>query len=178
MKRSQIFLAVLIFCVTLIGMDAQAQPRWMIGGRLGLSMYTIQGAGEFDFRTFQYTTSSSLKAGLQIGPTAEAIFNKKWGIGTDVNINTQAGTPIEWAIFGKYYFNISGSQIRPYGDAGFSLFFSPGGPYFCIRAGGGALFPIAKNLYVAADLQIGPVFTTGSTSFYIAATSGIRYELN
>jgi hypothetical protein len=178
MKRSLILLAAVGLCIAFIATDAAAQPRWMVGGRLGLSMYTVSGAAEWDPNTFQFKSSTSLKAGLQIGPTAEVIFNKKWAIGTDVNINTQAGTPIEWAFFGKLYFNVSGSKIRPYGDGGFSLFFAPGGPYFCIRAGGGALFPIAKNLYVAADLQLGPVFTSGSTSFYIAATSGIRYEID
>jgi hypothetical protein len=178
MKRSSLVCALLLLCIVLLAMEAQAQPKWLIGGRLGLSMYSVQGAATWDWATYQFTTSSSLKAGLQIGPTAEAVFNRRWAIGTDMNINTQAGTPIEWATFGKYYFPMSGSQIRPYADAGLSLFFVTGGPYFGIRAGGGALFPIAKNLFVAADLQIGPVFTTGSTSWYIAATSGIRYELN
>jgi hypothetical protein len=31
-------------------------------------------------------------------------------------------------------------------------------------------------LYIPADLQLGPVFITGGTFFYIAATTGIRYE--
>ena len=102
---------------------------------------------------------------------------EQMGIGSEFNINTQAGTPIEWATFFKMYFLIKGSDIRPYADGGFNLFFVTGGPYFGIRFGGGALFKIANRLYVPADLQLGLVFPTGATVFYLAITSGIRYEI-
>jgi len=42
---------------------------------------------------------------------------------------------------------------------------------------GGAYFPVAPHIEIPADLQMGPVFTTGSTTFYLAITSGIRYTL-
>jgi hypothetical protein len=57
------------------------------------------------------------------------------------------------------------------------LIFATGGPYFGIPFGGGALFPIAKNLYIPADLQFGPVFLPGKTAFAIEATTGIRFEI-
>ncbi len=159
---------------------AEAQSaRWVVGGRLGLSISTGGGTGggvpQFNAATGRFETASSTQAGLQIGPTAEVIFAKQFAIVTEFNINTQAGTPIEWANMFKAYFAISGSKILPYADGGFSLLFVTGGPWFGIRAGGGALFPIAKDLYIPADLQLGPIFVTGSTIFFIEATTGIRY---
>ncbi|MEW6511535.1 MAG: hypothetical protein AB1428_11325 [Bacteroidota bacterium] len=167
--------AILAWCTV----DASAQPQWVVGGRLGLSIYTVGGGSSYFDPFFGQTIKppSSTQAGLQIGPSGEVIFNRRFAICMDLNLNTQGGTPIEWANTFKMYFNIPGSKIRPYGDAGFNLFFYTGGPYFGIRAGGGALFPIAQDLYVPADLQFGPVFATGITPFYIAVTSGIRYEI-
>ena len=160
---------------------AQSSLKWNIGGRFGLSV----GSG-----------GGGSSAGLQIGPMAELLFNKNMGVGTELNINTQPGTPIEWADYFKYYFDIPGnSNIKPYADAGISLWFFTGGPFFGIRFGGGANFKVAPNLYIPADLQLGPVFystpgvsynylgypygstSTSSTFFYFAITSGIRYEL-
>jgi hypothetical protein len=180
MKRAFLLLALVLVTVSLCS-TVEAQPRWMVGGRFGLSIYTVGGGDIPSFNGFQFVTikgPSSTQAGLQIGPTGEVIFNKKYAICMDLNLNTQGGTPIEWANTFKMYFDIPGSKIRPYGDAGFNLFFYTGGPYFGVRAGGGALFPIAQNLYIPADIQLGPVFATGITPFYIAITSGIRYEIN
>jgi hypothetical protein len=149
--------------------------------RLGLSIFTGYSLGGTTANNLLYyyygttTTTSNTSAGLQIGPTAEVIFDKHYAVVTAFNINTQGGTPIEWQNTFKYYFSVSGSQIKPYADAGFSLIFATGGPYFGIPFGGGALFPIAKNLYIPADLQFGPVFLTGTTAFAIEATTGIRY---
>jgi hypothetical protein len=39
------------------------------------------------------------------------------------------------------------------------------------------MFQIDKNLYIPADIELGPVFLGGTvgTGFYLAVTSGIRY---
>lgn len=188
MKRSVTALAVLalVLMVARPEITFAQQPNWQVGMRLGLSIFTGYGGGgssnnqvvnQFLQIVNQNTSSSGTKAGLQIGPTGEVIFNHTYAIVTAFNINTQSGTPIEWQNTFKYYFNISGSKIRPYADAGFSLVFVTGGPYFGIPFGGGALFPIAKNLYIPADLQFGPIFLTGTTAFAIEATTGIRFEL-
>jgi hypothetical protein len=138
--------------------SAEAQTRWVAGGKMGLSL--LDGT-----------------AGLQIGPMGEVIFNRKMAVGSEFTINTHPGTPVNWANYFKYYFTVPGSTVKPYADAGFSLWFYTGGPYFSLNFGGGAQFPVAKNLYIPADLQLGPVFATGTTVFYFALTSGIRYEI-
>ncbi len=140
------------------GGTAVAQLKWTVGGNLGLSI--IGGA-----------------AGLQFGPMAEASFNKNMAVGSELSINTQAGTPIEWGNYFKYFFVIPGSKIRPYADGGLSLFFFTGGPYFGIRFGGGATFPLANKLLIAPEIQLGPVFGGGGSTFYLVLRGGIRYEL-
>jgi hypothetical protein len=181
MKRSLVLLMALAAVMTARPEIAPAQTQWMVGMRLGLSIFTGYGLGNSTANSYlnyfygNTTTPSSTSAGLQIGPTAEVIFDKHYAVVTAFNINTEAGTPIEWQNSFKYYFTISGSNIKPYADAGFSLIFATGGPYFGIPFGGGALFPLSKNLYIPADLQFGPVFLTGTTAFAIEATTGIRF---
>ncbi len=155
---------------------AQSSLKWVVGGRFGLSIMSGYGS----------------TAGLQIGPMGELLFNKNMGVGTELNINTQAGTPIEWADYFKYYFDVPDNpNIKPYADAGLDLWFFTGGPFFGIRFGGGVNFKVAPNLYIPADLQLGPYFystpsldvfgfnspSTSKTIFYFAITSGIRYEI-
>ena len=159
---------------------AGSGTNWIIGGRIGMAI----GSG------FGGST-----VGLAIGPMAEVLFNKNMAVGTELNINTFEGTPIEWADYFKYYFDIPGSTVKPYANAGLSLWFATDGPYFAVRFGGGANFKVANNLYIPADLQIGPIFystktagfdpntfqatstSTTKTIFYIGITTGIRYEL-
>ncbi len=158
---------------------SEAQVRWVVGGRLGMSLGTVSVAAPYNPYAYYYGTTnqstSSTSAGLQIGPTAEVIFGKQFAVTTEFNINTEAGTPIEWANTFKAYFLINGSKILPYADGGFGLLFVTGGPFFGVRAGGGALFPVAKNLYIPADLQLGLYFGNSLTLFWLAITSGIRY---
>jgi hypothetical protein len=179
MKRVFSLLPLFALTLLLVVTTVDAQTTWAVGGRLGISIGSY-GASTPAYGYYGYAASSasSTSAGLQIGPTGEVIFNRQFAIATEFNINTQGGTPIEWANSFKVYFPIQGSKIRPYADAGFSLWFITGGPYFGIRGGGGALFPIANKLYIPADLQLGPVFlgSGAGTFFYIAATTGIRYE--
>lgn len=161
MKNFYLVFTILLVMIASDSIIAQ-KTNWLVGGRFGLSI----SSGSFNS-----------SAGLQIGPMAELLIGKNMAVGTEFNINTQAGTPIEWADYFKYFFDVKGSKIRPYANAGFGLWFLTGGPYFGIRFGGGANFPIAKNLYIPADLQLGPVFITNNSIFYIAITSGIRYYI-
>ena len=183
MKRFLALIAVIGLLSAGLISESQAQTKWVVGGRLGMSLYSAGGGGGgsyYNYYTGTYQSAggtSSTSAGLQLGPMAEVTFSKQFAIGTELDINTQGGTPIEWASYFKVYFNIPGSKIKPYADAGFNLFFYTGGPYFGIEGGGGANFPIAPNLYIPADLKLGPVFASGSTVFYLAVTSGIRYEI-
>lgn len=114
-------------------------------------------------------------AGFQIGPTFDVAFGKGLDAGTEFLINTQTGTPVGWANYFKYLIDVPQSDITPYADGGFNLMFVTGGPYFGIQFGGGAYFPVAKGISIPADFQFGPIFATGSTAFYVAFTTGIRY---
>ncbi len=133
-----------------------------LGGRFGLSVYSGGGASA---------------TGLQIGPTFDYEFKRGMLVGSELNINTQTGGPIEWAFFFKYLIPMRAAKIQPYVDGGFGLWLVTGGPFFGIRFGGGAYFKVAPNLQVPADLQLGPVFASGTSVFYVAITSGIRYTL-
>lgn len=164
MKR---FLTVFsVIAMLIIGSIAATQAqtaKWIVGGNMGLSMISGGGLGT--------------NAGFHFGPMAEVVFSKQYAIGTEFNINTQTGTPIEWADYFKYYIAVPGSKIKPYVDGGISLFFVTNGPYFGIRFGGGVLFNVAKSIYVGPDLQLGPVFVTGATLFYILIRGGFRYDI-
>jgi hypothetical protein len=176
MKRFVPLFVVALLVLALGASTADAQVKWMVGGRLGLSLGTLSistPANIYGFAPAANTSSTS--AGLQIGPTVEVIFGKQFAICEDFNINTEGGTPIEWTSAFKAYFPISGSQIKPYADGGFGLLFVTGGPFFGVKAGGGALFPISNNLYIPADLQLGLYFGNGATLFWLAGTTGIRY---
>lgn len=139
------------------------ENRFAVGGRIGLS---VAGGAE-------------TSAGFQFGITGEYFFNQDFEMAaiSEVNINSQTGTPIEWANSFKYFISINKADIKPYIDGGFGLWFYPGGPSFAIRFGGGTNFLATPKIYIPVDIQIGPVFATGGSVFYFAVTSGIRYYL-
>jgi hypothetical protein len=142
---------------------AQAQSvKWSVGGHMGISI--VSGGG-------------GSSAGFHFGPMGEVIFSKQFAVGTEFNINTQAGTPVDWTNYFKFYIDAKTVKIKPYVDAGFGLMFITGGPYFGIRFGGGCGFMVAKNMYVGPDLQLGPVFATGVTLFGITIRGSFRYEI-
>ena len=134
MKYSFVTIALIALLCLTFAPTVEAQPKWVIGGNMGLSLYNGT-------------------AGFHFGPMTEAVFERQFAIGTALNINTQPGTPVEWPFYFKYFFKIPGSKIQPYADAGFDLYIYTGGPYFGLRFGGGANIPIARSLSIAPDLQ-------------------------
>lgn len=161
MKHS-FFKYVLITLFFPVALILAQQGDQIIGARAGLSIGSAGG---------------SSSAGFQLGGCYEYFLNKNASIGSELNLNTQDGTPIEWGNSYKYYFKVPAHNLKAYIDGGFNLWFMTGGPYFGFRFGGGALFPIDKKLYVPVDIKMGPIFISGSNVFYFAITSGIRYEL-
>jgi hypothetical protein len=155
------FLLILVAVLSVVGAQASGQTHYLGGGNMGLSVGSAAGQSS---------------AGFHFGPMFEVVFQKNLAVGTELNINTQDGTPVEWGDYFKYYFSIPGSKVRPYVDGGFSLWFVTGGPYFGLRFGGGANIPVGRNLYVSPDMQLGPIFATGTTVFYFTMRGGLRYE--
>ena len=154
----------LLSFVCLFSVLSYSQNRFVVGGRMGLSV-----AGEVE-----------TSPGFQIGPMGEYFFipgNNEMALGSEININTQNDTPIEWANYFKYFVKFSRADIKPYVDGGLSLWFYRGSPSLAIRFGGGINFLVAPNIYIPADIQLGPVFATGTSVFYFVITSGIRYEI-
>lgn len=156
-----ILLTLLLFAASDVS-HAQA-PKWVIGGNMLLSITTGGWGGS--------------SAGFTFGPMAEVVFNRQLAVGTEFNIYTTTGTPIEWATYFKYYIDAKSSKLKPYVDGGLGLVFATGGPYFAFRFGGGVGFQVARGIWVGPDLQLGPVFVTGSTSFVILIRGGFRYDL-
>jgi hypothetical protein len=176
--KQRLFLSSVLLLLMVFGVNMMYAQKvnWLVGMRLGLSLVSTPGADAYNWQTGKTeTVGGGVKAGFQFGPTAEVIFSKTYAVVENLNINTQTGTPIEWQSLFKYYFNIKGSTIKPYAQAGFSLIFITGGPYISIPFGGGALFQLAKNVYLPADLIFGPIFGGGTTVFGVEVTTGIRY---
>jgi hypothetical protein len=161
-KHMKKYYAIILFSITMV-IGLNAQTRLLVGGKMGLSVLNSE---------------SSSESGFQLGPMGELLLDRNMSIGSEFTINTQSGTPIEWGNYFKYYFDTNQPSIRPYVNGGFSLWFYTGGPYLALRFGGGANFFVAPNLYIPADIQLGPVFASGTTPFYLAFSSGIRYYIN
>jgi hypothetical protein len=168
---------LILFTIIITDTSIAQKNKWVVGGKIGMNIDAGTGGG----------------VALQIGPVGEYSLNKNMAIGSEFTLNTSVGTPVGWVNYFKYYFDVRGSKIKPYAHSGLGLVFVTGGPFFTILFGGGANFPIAKNLYIPAELQIGPVFysySTGvqgfgfasqsvsNTRFIINITSGIRYYIN
>ena len=145
MKKSM-FTATLILAVLAVTPRGYAQ-HWSLGGNMGLSL--LGGS-----------------AGFHVTPTAELLFNRDMGLGSEFSINTQFGVPLLWYPYFKYYFGIRNSKLRPYANGGPVLILNiPDAPYFGILFGGGVNIPVAHRLYLAPDVVFGPVFGVGGRTY-------------
>lgn len=149
-QRSRYRLAVAVIIAVLLGTSAGHSQNWSLGGNTGLSL--LGGS-----------------AGLVFTPTAELLINRTMGVGSEFSINTQQGAPLLWHPYFKYYFDMRGSRLRPYVNAGPVLLLNiPNAPYFGLLFGGGINIPIAHKLYLAPDIQLGPIFAVGAGTYPFA----------
>lgn len=149
----------LVLAIVLLCSMSRSQEMSVVG-RFGISDFSNGGG-----------------AGVQIGGGVDYALKHELLLGSELNINTQGGGRIEWGNYVKYLIDLPSGKVKPYIDGGFNLWFYTGGPYFGLRFGGGVYFPITPQISIPADIQLGPVFTNGSSTFYFAMTSGIRYTL-
>jgi len=63
-------------------------------------------------------------------------------------------------------------------DGGFGLWFMKGGPYFGIVFGGGTIFPLHGSRFsIPAEIPLGTILTSESTTLQIAVTGGMQFSL-
>lgn len=135
--------AVLMIVMILVGVTQGLSQNWTVGANAGLSV--IDGT-----------------PGFHLTPVAEIRFGGGMGVGSEFSVNTQYSSPVLWYPYFKYYFNITGSKLRPYANIGPLLTLRvPPSPRFGILLGGGVNIPITRNLYITPDFILGPVFDVG-----------------
>jgi len=143
------FFAAAVITTVLVGTTRGYSQHWSLGGNMGMSL--LNGSG-----------------GFHLTPMAELLFNQNMGVGSEFSINTQYGVPLLWHPYFRYYFNIRGSKLRPYANAGPVLTLNiPNAPHFGILFGGGINIPIADGLYLAHDILLGPIFGVGGGTRFI-----------
>jgi len=76
MKHRIALAVLLLILLSTAANTTSAQTQWSVGGNMGISIY--DGS-----------------AGFHIGPMSEVIFNRGFAVGSEFNINTQGGTPLE-----------------------------------------------------------------------------------
>ena len=151
-------MAALVMLVLAGAVPAEAQ-RWVVGGNSGVSSF-----------------GGSM--GIHITPMAEMLFNRSFSVGSEFSLNTQYGTPLIIHPYAKYYIPLQGSQLLPYADAG-PLVALNAADGICLGAlfGGGVNIPVGNRLFIAPDLQAGPVFGVGRrNSYFIIAGSYWGYN--
>jgi hypothetical protein len=141
------FVTAAMITAVVIGTSRGYSQHWSLGGNMGMSL--LNGSG-----------------GFHLTPMAELLLNRNMGVGSEFSINTQYGVPLLLHPYFRYYFNIHGSKLRPYVNAGPVLTLNiPNAPYFGILFGGGVAIPIAERLYLAHDMLLGPVFGVGARTY-------------
>ncbi len=155
----KIFPAIFILTL-LIGGELFSQTVYY-GARVGLSLAQAD--------------EETPKLGLQAGGLLEYVFASDIALGTELNLNTQKGVPIEWAVQVKYYFNTNVRGLKPYIDLGANLWFFDGGPYTGWRVGGGMDFKLSRYFVIPLDFQYGKVSIGDNWVDYFAGTTGIKF---
>jgi len=154
------FLAIIFVISLLIGGDLFSQTFYY-GVRTGFSLARAD--------------EETPRLGFQVGGLLEYVTEHNLAFGTEVNLNTQKGAPIEWALQIKYYFDTKVMGLKPYIDIGGDLWFFTGGPYAGARIGAGMDLQLTRDFVIPLDFQFGQVFIGDDTSSYFAGTTGVKF---
>ncbi len=147
--RIRLAAALLIMGAFMDTSPAMAQ-NWSLGVNMGMSV--VDGS-----------------AGFQMTPVAEFLFNHRMAIGSEFSVNTQYSSPLFWYPYFKFYFSIAGSRVRPYANAGPVMTLRiQNAPRFGVLFGGGVNIPVAGNLYLTPDVQVGTLFNVGGGTYGFA----------
>jgi hypothetical protein len=120
-------------------------------------------------------TVDTVSLGLQIGAQLEYVFSSNIAFGSELNINTQPGIPIDWVLQVKYYFKLKQKEIIPFIGVGTQVWFFEGGPYYAASVGAGVDLWLSKKFIVPIDLQFGRIFIDEGEVISFAGTVGIKY---
>ncbi len=135
--------------------------RAYYGARLGLSLARAD--------------ETTPKLGLQAGGLLEYVTASNLSFGTELNLNTQKGMPIEWALQIKYYFETSVKGLLPYVGIGGDMWFFGDGPYFGGKVIGGMDMQLGRHFAIPLDFQWGQVFIGDDTAYYFGGSTGIKF---
>ncbi|MBX2990237.1 MAG: hypothetical protein KF749_03605 [Bacteroidetes bacterium] len=139
----RLLLASVACLAVLAGTSRGYAQHWSLGGNMGLSVF-------------------GGSPGLHVTPSAEVLFSRHLAVGSEFSINTQYGAPLILHPYFKCYFDIRGSQWRPFASVGPVLAFNVSdGPRFGFLFGAGFNIPVARKLYLSPNILIGPVFNVG-----------------
>ena len=122
-------------------------------------------------------TVDTVSLGLQIGAQLEYVFGSNIALGSELNLNTQSGTPIAWVLQAKYYIQLKQKEIKPFFGIGTQVWFFEGGPYYAASLGAGVDLWLNKKFIVPIDLQFGRIFIDEGEVISFAGTVGIKFFL-
>ena len=163
MKRNSFLIIHLFALLILTGSSNIYAQNMMVDGKFGISIFSSSGSS----------------TGILLGGAIDIPSSNNLYIRPELNITSHGGTPIEMAGLVKYNIPTTGSNMQFYVDGGLGIWFFTGGPYLSIDFGGGAIFPLkGSKLSIPLDIRLGPFFSSGSSTFQIAITSGVRFSLN
>jgi hypothetical protein len=156
-KQAALFIVLLVICTASSGYS----QKMAFDAKFGLSFFTGNGSS----------------SGILFGGGLDIPMDNKLYVRPELNITSHSGTPIELGGQLKYYLP-SETKTNLYIDGGMGIWFHSGGSSLGLDFGGGTIFPLhGSDLSIPAEIRLGPIFNSGSTTFQIAITSGIRFNI-
>ena len=157
-KQAILCIVVLVVCIASNGYS----QKMAFDAKFGLSFLTGNGS----------SSGILFGGGLDI-----PMDNNKLYVRPELNITSHGGTPIELGGELKYFLP-SETKNNLYIDGGLGIWFHSGGSSLGLDFGGGTIFPLhGSDLSIPAEIRLGPIFYSGSSTFQIAITSGIRFNM-